>query len=524
MKKKPSNKPLIGRAIIIGLSLLGGLVSILPVLIGGPRTSFFTFEPDAVYVTNAILYNDTGKIYYIDHPATPSIVTLSKVILPLKHFFSLSQPSEFIYWSIVNQGYFYLYLRVFYSLIFTLALSIFLALIYRATHSSLAIIFSWLALFSYRHFPSLGVSIASETVSFFLLSIWFSCLYIFLKTRNKIPLFATALLSGLSVANKFTNMAFAVVPPVLTILMYSLPVGLPFSIVVGIFILLGFIYGISPILQDYNSIISWALKLATRSGAHGDGSVDLINISTHISSIKTLWHNESFAITFIILISLILVFFNFKDKLRDKITFPLLILACIVFGFILAFTKHSLSRYQQTNYFAFAFIASLLFPRFNRILKSLFIIFVLFASSSVISSYLTHTSLAVDQANSLENFIANHPPQKAVIWEYGYSIDYALLTSQEWYGDLYADQLKKVKPNLYAITSDLKKIKTSLDETQDLFTFCWDKLYMQKEILPRFLDLYPNKIINIIQIPNTSLRPMVLIESDHCLSKAHAKL
>jgi hypothetical protein len=118
-------------------------------------------------------------------------------------------------------------------------------------------------------------------------------------------------------------------------------------------------------------------------------------------------------------------------------------------------------------------------------------------------------------ALALEEFIVAHPPQIATVWEWGRSADYAYLHSRDWIGEPYARYLKVFKPNLYNLTFDKQKIITPQMARVPVFEVCWDQLYIQKYELPGLLKLYPEKSLEIIEIPNS--KQMIMIKSLHCL-------
>lgn len=496
--------------------ILLAALTIFPLLVAGTKATFFTVEPDIAYISSAIHYLETGTINYHDHPATPSILLIAICLLPFKVWVYINESSSFLDWSIIHQSTIYFYVRVIYSIVLASGLILFSAVIKAATKSNLASLFSLLSLFSYSYFGYLGVSVASETISLFLIGLW---LYIF-SIHNRRPLarniYLLSLISGLLVANKFTNLTYLLATLVLVLTLKSINRRLLFVSWVKVLVISGISFLVStwPIRSNYIRLFSWSYRLTTRYGPHGDGPNVLFDPNVNFMSIKLLWQNETWPIILMIISLVALAYLFCQKKFRNEML-PLLLVYVSTIIVALAFSKHSLSRYQLTNFIIIVYIASLLLNYYDFKLRCLILTLTIIAFTSTINLYYRNITQAVFEASQIQTFMDSHPVKMARVWEYGYSLDFSYINTPEWYGEDYTEVLRRLRPNLYALAADLKQVNTD-SGYQDLFNVCWDQLYLQRSSLAQFLSVNSQRTFQVTPIPYTLSLPMILIESKHC--------
>ena len=179
--------------------------------------------------------------------------------------------------------------------------------------------------------------------------------------------------------------------------------------------------------------------------------------------------------------------------------------------------KYPLSYYQIVTYTIVVFIASFSIRLLPKIAQAaLLIILILPASANIKNSYITINQAAKKTA-VLEKYIQEHPPQRAALWVWGRSKDFALLWSRDWASGLFTKQLAKYRPNLFELESNFDFINIDGRSQKPVFSVCWDQLYLQQASVSVFISKYPQKSIKYTALPGTD--DMALIESNHCLTK-----
>jgi len=499
------------------LGFLTACLTILPVLVDDLSGVFFNFEPDIVYVANAISYTQTHQIKYNGHPATPTIWLISQSFLPLRFYAKFIAHVPFVRWTILNQSFLYLYERILQAIILGLATTLFLSVIKKATRSKLSVLFAWTALFTFRPFLYLGSVIASEATSFLILSVWFWIFSLFIVKQKQSYLALLSFLAGLATANKFTNLFYIVISLGLVITTTS-SVKLTFRKISkgGILTSLGFIFGTWPIRHSYPSLFKWVARLATTSSLHGAGNSSLFDFPVYLNSAKTLLFKE----TWPAIISLIFFLFLFYKLSRRqiKIFSPLTIASISSLLGILIFAKYPLSHYQLPNYILIIFVFCLLLKSVKQQLILIIMVTILFFGvKQNLTVHYDRLSTDISGTINMEKHILQNPSKTATLWEFGSVRDYTLIHSRDWIGGVYSDELHQLRPDLLSLTTDLKYVKTTTNKLLPVFQICWDKLYIQQAVVPNFTKLYPNQPLEISLINNSQPRNMALIKSDHCL-------
>lgn len=504
--------------IIFILPALLALITVFPLLLFGPKATFFTVEPDIAYISSAIHFLETGKIIYHDHPATPSILLIAASIFPFQLWANNVDSKNFLDWTILHQTELYYYIRITYGFILASGLILFSIGIKKATKSNLACIFGQISLFCFSYFGLLGLSVASETFSFVLASLWLLSFSKYLNQQTWTNIYFLSIISGGLLANKLTNLAYLLATAILisTLKSPTFRIHIHNAVKALLLFCVSFLVATWPTRSNYFRLLGWAYGLLTRYGAHGDGSRILFDLDTHLQSIQTLWGKEAWPIilTLIVFVGLIYLISD-NRKLRTEIS--LLLKVNLVFLVIsLGFTKHGLSRYQLMNYVLFAYSASWILRLFSVRIRYFLVTTTFCAFVIAINAYQREITLALSEAWQLQYFVDQHPAQQAEVWEYGYAKSFSYVNAPEWYGEEYARVLRQYKPNLYAIAADLKKLKL-ISDYRDAYDICWDKLYLQKSSLPQFLEVNSQVTFQVTPIPHTVNLPMVLVESNHCL-------
>lgn len=500
--------------LIVVFSILGSFLSIYPIINTKSDAALFNFEPDVPYVANAILYIYTNKIYYSAHPATPSIVTLSYSMLPLRIYAKYVDKIPFYTWTIRNQNFLYTYERFFISVIFGFGLFFFLYTIFTIRNSIKFVTLSYLGLFTFNNTPYLGIIIQSEPFSFLIISVWFYLFSRFVRNQSLNLYLIICFISGLVLANKLPNLFFVFCSLNLFIFLKSKSFKNSLvNLLLGlVFVISSFLLFTIPIHEQYPALWSWVVHLSTHSGVHGRGQAEFLNFSNQIKNLYTLFEIEKNSA--ILAIGVIITWFiNIKNKLK-KIIIPQNILFFWMIIGILIFSKFPLSHYQQFHFIGL--IISFVYTeiKINRISFTTIIIVLIGMSFSSINNYWKTNITEVMKYKSLESFIRNNPPSKGTVWEWGRSSDYSLLHTRDWICNPYAFYFSEERPRLFSLTTNLQEVVQSCGNKAKLFEVCWDHLYIQESEMKRFFNLYDSSIFSVIKIVDS--KDMWLIVSNHC--------
>ena len=424
------------------LAIVVGFISLLPMLVIGVKGVFFSIDPEVMYIGNALSYIKSGQIQYIDHPGTPSILAVGYLLWPFRIYAKLIDHVPFILWAFKHYAIVFLYLRVWQGILFTLGVWIFLKSVKAVVGSTMVVMMSLLSLLIYSPFLRLGSGVTPETLSFLLTSIWVWKLAKFLRSPEVSLIPVLGVISGLAVANKFTNL-FLIAASI------SLPLGLrnlnlrqrlANSLIVLVAALFGFVIGTWSIRDKYKILFNWVYDLITSTGIHAGGEKAIFEWTSYRDSVISLHHQIPWLFLGIIL--------TLSISIVQKRLSTLVVIFAIG---VLAFAKYPLTYYQLSNYTVLVFLLALLLSRMNKMILVAISMLLLPLVSSTINGYLTTTTLAMSRAKALEDYIIKHPAKKATLWEWGRAKDPALLltTSSGWHGNMFADEMKDMKTSTF---------------------------------------------------------------------------
>ncbi len=484
----------------------------LPVIISGTKGIFFTLDPDAHYIGNAISYIKSHQISYINHPATPTILAYVLALTPFRLYSKLILHANFINWYILHPEIIYLYIRVLQCILFGLGLFIFSLSSYRITRSLILSAFSMLALFIFGFFTDIALHIRSETTSFLIISIWLLEFVSFIKSKKISQNYLLAAISGLAIANKFTNIFYLIatlslIPFIkVTSRKKKLIVSL-FSLFIG---LLSFIFFTWPIRGKYYQILQYILNFFPQSGVSANKNT-LLDLPIYLHSLYSLFLNEFWSSMTVILTFLLLIYLFIKKK--HKIPVSVYSFACTMLFGILTFARYPLNYYQLTHFVGVVFVLHILLMQFPKYLRILFLLIIFFISINHLANYYPQVSYAINQSKNLDNFISRHPAKIGSIWERGDAKDFALLWGNSWSGASYSEDLKRLRPNLLF---EIYFQQNYIGDKRDIFTICWDKFYLQHNYLKKFINKYKGHTFTYNSIPGTDT--MYVIERNKCES------
>lgn len=485
---------------MIFLSILTGLTSLMPILIVGIKGVFYSIDPEVMYVGNALSFIKIGQIQYIDHPGTPSILLVSLLLWPLRIFAKLISRTPFVLWAFEHYEIVFFYLRILFGGMFSFGVWIFLKAVRLITKSMIFVFFAWAGLLIFTPTLRLGSGITPETVSFLLVAIWLWYLAKFLNNPDMDTIMALGILSGVALANKFTNLYVVMASLLLPNLIKSLNRRQKFVnlIVVAIMALSGFILGTWTIRDKYRFLFGWAIKLLTSTGIHAGGARVIFDWPSYWQSIITIHHQLPW---FWVGILIILATSFFQKKLL-----PLTV--AFIVG-VLTFAKYPLTYYQLSNYVVLVFIMSFLLSKFSKLMTLTLVIFMLPLVKGNVNDYFHSISDAMAKTEILERYIDANPAKKATLWEWGRAKTPALLLtmSPDWHGSIFAGEKERLNLPAYELFPIPK---------EKVFDLCWDQLYIQKVSIKEFMDRYPGKSFNNIAIPGSD--DMVLLTSNHCFN------
>jgi hypothetical protein len=501
---------------IATLSLLSFLIVGSILFRIGPQSTFYTIDPDVPYFANALLFLTEGKIIFNSHPGTPTIMLLSCALFPIRLYAGLILHTPFLKLVFENMQATFHYLRYFQSILFSLSVSILLLAVYNSTRSRLSVVLAWVALFSFSMLPHFGTSIVPETLSLFFVSAWLLAFSLFDKARSWPTCLAMLVLSGLGLANKFTNLplALASLGMVFTLENCDLKQKINKFIYASGVILITFAVFTWPVRYGYPQLFQWVKTLATTTAIQGGGKKAIFDLGSYLFSVKTLIKQELLPFYLIIATVAAAAYRSFlkKGKLVDPLNF--LIGGAVVSIAISA--KYYLSYYQLANYTLMVFAATLLFKKIPNVLKLTLVAIMVFTVISNVKIFYTNVLLSSRKVEVLEKYTDENPPHIAAVWQWGRVKNFAILWTRDWSGArVFVNELANYKPTLYELNPDFESVTLGNGEKKSLFDACWDQLYLLKASLDTFLSKNSEKISNYKILPGTD--DMVYITSNHCL-------
>jgi 4-amino-4-deoxy-L-arabinose transferase-like glycosyltransferase len=402
--------------------------------------------------------------------------------------------------------------------IFVLAMAIYLFAIYRLTKSFYAVLFGWLGLYAFRELSTfIGTTIASETSTFLVLSIWFLTVTYYLEKPARIWGYLLAFLTGMALASKFTTAFY--LPILVGVVLVQKTKFMSTKILTIITLLtcyfISFFVITWPIRDQYSAMAGWIIRLATHPNIHGNGSTTLFSLEKYTASITTLLSLEKWAIVLVSIFAIAMVIYVFKNKKEVNLSI-LMIFAFSLLG-NLVFAKFPLAHYQLPNYFALIFSSSYLFTRTSNGLKIAILVLLISILPSNIRWFYADIGKEITLISNFEKHLQNNPAQQATVWEWSRASDYTLLHSRDWIGHIYAEKLKALKPTLYGLDyADMSKVIAADGARVALDDICWDKLYVQEASYPILIKKNPKLgLLQTKSLANTTNK-MIEITSSSC--------
>lgn len=392
---------------------------------------------------------------------------------------------------------------------------IYLSAILYAYKSRLLIIFSWVGVLSFSFLPYLGSSILPETTSFLLVSIWLSIFTRFSKIPQLKSLVFLSFIAGVATGNKLINAFLIIASTCLSLSIINQTYkqktkALALSLIGSI---LGFVWLTWPVRSSYLSLFTWATKLFVSSDVHAQGKSTIINPSLYLQSIQSFISTNPLPLLLIFSLLAITTLTVFIKK--EKILSPFAITSLVTLGCIAVFFKYTLSYYQLMPYIVVVHLIASRLSNYKPLVFVSILIFVLYGLTPSIKNYLRDTSQAMKQAATLTEFVDNHSSNSTTVWEWGSSRQFALLWGQP-YGQAFPPRMvAEISPPFYQIKDNFKKLTQDGIINYEVFSICWQHLYLQQSSLLTFFNQFPDRLFTTVLIPGTN-PPMALVESEHC--------
>lgn len=503
-----------GNYLIISLVLIVLLILAFPLFIYGINGAFFyRFDPDIVYIGNALLYTKAHVISYFDHPGTPTIMLFYYLFIPLRMLSKYFLHIGFVQWSFDNFALLVFFLRIFELALFGTSLFIFLKSVKSVSKSILIIVFAWFAFFCLSTNWRQAISIVPENFSFLLTGLW---LLVFVKFIEKRAYFLNLILvfiSGFAVANKFTS-AFLLIPSLLfPFFSKRLKIdqkfgGFAFNIAISA---VAFFLGIWPILNRLTGLLHYWVGLLFY---HGETSI--FDLATYSKSALSLISAEPVAFTIICLTTILAAYLVIKRRLKIDNLVVFLLLTTLV-G-ILIFAKSPSAHYSFVNYILVVFCASYFLSKVKTNLVKIVIPFLAIPVFINIHGYLTTTSNWVKKEVLLQNYLDKNPARINTLWGINNKFNIINNWTAFWASNVFGDQFTSMP--VIMIFEDIEGARTSgfpKGPIKNVFAFCWDKAYLPKERAIKFLAIYHDRKLEMKEVPvNNSIYQ---ISSNHCTTR-----
>ena len=499
------------KILIVVLAFLISFLTISPILKGGTDKVFYAIDPDVVYAANAFLYAKSGYVSYFDHPGTPAIVLISFFLIPLRIYAKFVQHTPFISWVFNHYALTFFYLRVSQSVLLFTSLLI-LSVAMRLLVKKMAPIFLlFLALLSFSSFYDIGATISADTFAFFIASVWLLLLSHCFIRKDNLFLFLLALTAGIAFADRATN--FFLLPASLAVVLIEKN-GFREKILMTFFsvviMVTGFVIGVSPTRTHLTTILKTIFGFASTTGIHMSGEKTLFSYKAFISSAATFFYRDTLATVIVIAVTILAITCLFmRQKSYKKIAFVVLIfsLGAVVFA------KFPLLHYQIANYLVIVFCGAFIFARLPKRIVYLVMIILLFFVMPISKEYLTSKTMTLNQAGFLEQFAKDNPPKYASVWQWAPIKEYAYLWNRDYADGMFDTELSGLPVKIYELTPNLMKIGVSKYTDVNIFSTCWDELYVNKSSINSILNRYPELSKSVQEIPGVD---MLLLRSSHC--------
>lgn len=498
---------------LILISSIFGLLTILPLIKHGFSSAYFIIDPEAVYIGNAISYIKSHIIYYAEHPGTPTILMLAFSYWPFRIYAKLVEHQAFMLWFLNNIDLVFFYSRLLSFVVFVSSLFIFSVSIFRLTKSILSAIFFELAIMSFSFMPRLGSEIIPETLSFFITAVWAFFFSKFVLSRSFLKILILSFISGVAVANKFTNITLILISMALIFLLYKklwkeklTCLALSMIGFVG-----GFILFTWPVRQIYSIIFNWVYQIINHTGVWGGGEVGFFNWGLYIETFRNLVNSNRVGIAIVLMPILFGVYIVFIKKVKLN---PILLIANFLSLLtILVFMKFPRIHYILVPYTIVVFIGSIIVNKLPKLLKVLSIIILIYFFIGNIKEYFSFIDSNIEDSIKLQTYITNNPSKKATLWDYGRVKDFVYIWMRDWTQGIFTEELKVIRPDLLELEPNYETVLLDFNTSVDVFDACWDNLYIRTDRGKIFLERHSNR--EFISEP-VDRADIMVIKSNHC--------
>jgi hypothetical protein len=512
-------KWLCGNYITLSLVLVVAFIISIPLFVYGLNGAFYyRYDPDIIYIANALLYTKAHIILYIDHPGTPTIMLLNWLFIPTRLIAKYIFHEGFIQWAFSNFAFLEFYLRLFMLTLFGTSLFIFLKVIKKMSKSVLITILTFLAFFSFSTTWYQGIYIVPENFSFFLTVIWLSIFIEFRKKSSYLLNTILVLVAGFAVANKFTN-GFLLIPSLLFLLFSKNKINQKLGrVLLNIVIAVSaFILGVWPIFSRLGSLFRWVGILFFHIGIYGNGRNAIFDLVSYSASVTSSVRQEPFVFAVVCTATVVAIYLLIKRTL--KIIDPEVIIFLTALLGIMVFAKYDIVRYNFINYlliiFCLAHFLSRIRTNFLKVVIGLLAIVFIYNGYL----YLTSTINGIGKETILQNYYDKNPPIFNTLW--GVDNKYNIINHWTiyWVANVFGEQFN-AKP-LLMLSKDLTEVNViGFQETlnKNIFSLCWDHAYLTKEDATKFLTIYKDK--KLIAKPLPVDNSVYEITSKHCAVKS----
>lgn len=462
----------------------------LPAIIGGKESTFYSIDPDIMYVGNAISYVKNKQLHYFDHPGVFSIILLSKAYIPLRLYAKYFSKEGFVSWSFTNYDFLFHYSRVYESVILTIGLVAFLCSLYLITRKYSSIVLGMLLLLIFPPFYNLGFSISAETTSFMLSAFVILFVCIFINNNKYIYLWLATLISGIAFGNRITAISITIMP-LLAILFFTeknISKKITNLLKGFIIIFIGFIISLWPLRDRVIIISKHILKLSSGTEIHGGGKQVFFELESYIRNFTTGFYSNPkvFIIVILSIIISIMTTLIMKNKLKKYVA----TLSVSILLFFLAFAKFPLLHYQLINYLIFCFI--LIFNICNLSNKYLVVtsLILIYLATPIFKNSLKILSINVNNAIKLKELLDSNYTDLNKLFSWSNTKEFATIWTNDWAGQIFEKELKKNKLSEY----DDKNID-----------WCNRQLVINKIQFEKIITKNPNLILNYSKLPSVDL-------------------
>lgn len=491
-----------------------GLLTVLPLIKYGLNSAFFIIDPEAIYIGNAVSYIKQHIIFYAEHPGTPSVLMLAFSYWPFRVYAKLIAHQQFVSWVFDNISLVFYYSRFVSFVVFTFSLLIYSFSIFRLTKSILSVIFFELAVMSFSFMPRLGSEVVPETLSFFITAIWVYFFSRFLESKSSIKILILGFISGMAVANKFTNVILIVAS---LALIFSLKGGFWKQRIKDMFLslltfVMGFVLFTWPVRRIYSIIFKWAYQIVSHTGVWGSGEMGFFNWKVYVEAFRNLINSNPVTLVIVLISTFILIYVLISKKIKVNIAILVTFLSSLLVA--LLFMKFPRIHYILIPYVIIVLTCSVIVNKLPQFLKYMLVVVLLFFFAGNIKNYFSFMNNNIGDSIKLQKYISENSTQKATLWDYGRVRDFVFIWIRDGTQGIFDEDLKLKRPNLLELKSDYETALLDFNTSVDVFKACWDNLYIRTDRGEIFLEKYPDRELKNELVDKSDI---MVIKSNHCL-------